>query len=213
METRRKVFGAICSANVLLGGHGGLPSKHRIGSTTAANADQCGGIMLSSFLVRCLKRSFRTWHESAVPAANDDEENDDDFRKIVRKRLWRTLHSLTEQGIVDRLCTNWMAKDLDHCWMKIQHMDAAGNILQHIVHRDASPFVAACRGYTLMISQPLDAGALRGLMWHFDAQFQHGFLGLDDGVTLDSIIDKLRLLACGLNCQLVWRCVWATTKT
>jgi hypothetical protein len=37
-EEKRKMFSALCRSNVLLGGHGRLPSKHRIGSTAAANA-------------------------------------------------------------------------------------------------------------------------------------------------------------------------------
>ena len=82
LETKQKVFAAMCRSNVLLGGHGGLPSKHRIGSTTGANADQSGGIMLHDFLPRALHRSFGQWVSGALPA----NVGDDDYRAKVRKK-------------------------------------------------------------------------------------------------------------------------------
>ena len=66
-------------SNVLLGGHGDLLSKHRIGSATSANADQSGGLMLHDFLARCILEAFRAWGDGDL----DDDEGDQDYRKMV----------------------------------------------------------------------------------------------------------------------------------
>ena len=79
-ETNQKILAALCNSNVLLGGHGHLPSKHRIGSTTAANADQVGGIALRDLLPRCVFKSFASLVR-ALPAAGAD----DDSRAMVNK--------------------------------------------------------------------------------------------------------------------------------
>jgi len=203
-ETHLKMFGAICRSNILLGGHGDLPSKHRIGSTTAANAQQCGGFMLHSFLPRCFMESFRTWGDAA---ANDDD-GDDDYRKAVRKKLWRVIHSIGPQEDVDRLVCNWLAYPLDHSWMKIQLLDAQGNVIRRLVRRETNPFVETVRQYTNMIVEPLDEGPLKTLIYHFQGQFSSCGLGVDDDVSMDGIVDNIRTLACSVSCQITWRIIW-----
>jgi hypothetical protein len=204
MDTKRKIFAAMCRSNVLLGGHGGLPSKHRIGSTTGANADQSGGIMLHDFLPRVIFHAFRTWNDAA--AADDD--GDDDYRKMVRKKVWRVLHTMEEENKVQRLIANWLAAPLDHCWMVIQKLDGEGHILRTLVHNDTSPFAAVSRAYTKMIVEPLSDGPLKSLMHHFRAQFELGYMSKDSATTENDIIDDIRTLTCSLICQVRWRCEW-----
>jgi hypothetical protein len=201
------MFGAICRSNVLLGGHGQLPSKHRIGSTTAANADQSGGLMLHDFLRRVFFRTFKTWADAA-PEGGDDDINSDDFRKILRKKVWKVLHTLEEPHVAHRLITNWLAAKLDHTWMILQQIDAAGHLLRTLVHEDTSPFSQVSRDYTSMIVKPLSDGPLQALIHHFDAQFQLGYIGPEDDVDKDTIINDLRTLTCSLTAQVRWRCEW-----
>ena len=198
------MFAEICRSNVMLGGHGGLPSKHRIGSTTGANADQAGGIMLHGTLIRGIRKSFQKWNQ-ALPG---DDDGDDDYRKMVRKKLWRVLHSIDPQHIVHRLTVCYMSSKLDHLWMVIQRLDAQGHMIRIVAHRSSSPFAQAVRDYTEILTSPLDHGHLKSLMYHVDFQFENGFWGVDDNLKKDDIIDQLRLLGCSIACQITWRTVW-----
>jgi hypothetical protein len=199
----QKIFAALCNSNVLLGGHRHLPSKQRIGSTTAANVDQAGVIALHDFLPRCVFKSFASLVR-APPAAGAD----DDFRAMVNKKLNKVVHSLGITERVERLTTNWVAPPLDHCWQLLQKLDAAGHILRTLVHRDTSPFVVTVRQYTDMIVSPLTVGPLKALLHHIQGWIDSGYIEADDDVTLASVKDKLRLMASSLACQMTWRFVW-----
>ena len=201
VETHRRIFAAVCSSNLLLGGHGGLPSKHRIGSTTAANADQCGGIMIHDFLPRCVQRSFQSW-DSAVP---DNHDGDDDYRAAVRKKLWRVLHALEPEHKVDRLLVNWLAAPLDHLWMAIQRLDAQGHVIRTLSFPDTCPFVKAVEQYTRIIFAPMDEGELKSLIFHLELQIEMGYLG---DVDFDVVTDNIRTLGCSIACQITWRAIW-----
>ena len=79
-----KMFATITECGLLLGDHHQLPSKHRVGSYTSANAEQCAGTMVCDVLSQCILESFGA--DGGAEAANNTDRDSDDWRKMMKKK-------------------------------------------------------------------------------------------------------------------------------
>ena len=160
--------------------------------------------MFHDFLPRCIMRSFNKWGDGDLP----EDAGDDDYRKLVKKKLWKVVHSLEPCNKVERVVVNWLSAPLDHTWACVQKLDAEGKVLQALAHDDTSPFVAAVRSYSDMVAMPLDKGPLKALIFHFEGLFENAVLEETDDISMNEILDQLRILSCSLAGQITWRMVW-----
>ena len=175
--------------------------SERIGSMTAANAEQCAGFMICGVLDRVVLGAFPTYGAGDP----DDDVTDESYRLLLKKKIWRITHSLTAEDVSTRILINWLAVYLDHLWMEVQHFDAVGNLMMSLVKRTASnPFMAVIQKYTLLISQPISESHLKTLFHHFAGEDID--VGFDDG--MDAVVDQCRLMSASLACQITWRCLW-----
>ena len=161
-ETHRKVYTAIVECGLTIGDHHQLPSKHRVGSMTASNADQVGGFMICNILGNCLLRAFGGNNANVEPG-EANTANDDDFRLMMRKKLWRMIHSQAPRLKQRRIIFNWIAVPVDQAWIRLQHQDARGGILLELTKRATNPFHGVNDNYSKMIFQDKSEGPLATL--------------------------------------------------
>jgi hypothetical protein len=174
-QSRDKMYAALVEGNCLISDHHQLPSKHRVGSMTTANAEQVGGWMLCDVLGTCILSAFRD-----VGAGDPGDEHSDDFRKLMRRKVHRTLFSLEVQLRQRRIIINWLSTPLDHCWIRVQYLDNQGGILTMLTRRKTNPFDRTVDQYAKMIFARTDEGSLSTLFWFFKGENDYEEYADDD---------------------------------
>ena len=185
------MFAAITECGLLLGDHHQLPSKHRVGSYTSANAEQCAGTMVCDVLSQCILESFGA--DGGAEAANNTDRDSDDWRKMMKKKVWRAVHSMEVDVKLHRMIVNWLALPLDHCWMRIQHLDFQGGILRSLANPSMNPFNEVQQAYGQMIFERIASGSLKTLFWHVEPNVSDGAHG--------PIHDQVRATAVSMDLQ------------
>jgi hypothetical protein len=166
---------------------------------TASNAEQTAGFMVHGIFNRTVLSAFDSWAAGEA----DEDDGEEDYRKLLKRKVWRVVHTLSDGEVTQRIVINWASVFLDQLWMQLQHLDAAGGLLFHLVRRGHSnPFCATVRKYTALLFTNSADGHAAILFWYFDSVET----GYDGG--LSEIIDDLRLMAASLCCQITWRCIW-----
>ena len=142
--------------------HHQLPSKHRVGSMTAANADQVAGFMIGDILPSCLLGAF-----SSLGHADPGDGETDDFRLMMRRKVWRTVYSLDVPLKQRRIIINWISVPMDQAWIRLQFMDARGGILLDLTRRHSNPFHQVTESFSRMLFEPMVSGPLASLFCFF----------------------------------------------
>ena len=147
------IEGAILSQ---LGSSDGV-SKNRWGSCTRHLALQLAGHLCHDILNKCLRATFPKWDsvDAALPQDAGGQDDQEDYRKMIRSKTWRAVHSCAEVGERRSAAKlSWTVEPLDHLWRRIQYMDAAGNALADIVLPQTNPFLACQLSFGRMLRRP-----------------------------------------------------------
>ena len=172
-ESKDKMFTCISEAGLLLADHHQLPSKHRVGSYTSSNAEQCAGIMICDVLSQCFLKAFGRM-DAEVDEPGNARDDCEDFRKMMRRKVWRAVSSFEPDAKVDRVVTNYLAVPLDKAWMRIQYLDNRGKVLQDMADRRTNPFDEVARQYGSMLFERISLGPLETLFWSVELNIAEG---------------------------------------
>ena len=187
----------LLEAGLLMDNHSGLPNKIRWGSMAESVAPQTAGIMLNGLLMATITQSFRHFDDG-----DPGEENQDDFRNMMKRKAWRVRcvgnDAATHRRIV---LANFISQPLDHVWHRVQHLDDVGGGFKDCVIDKTNPFAQACRSMISMLKD-IEAGhELDTLFWYYaedPASQQH----------LD-LLTEIRASVSSMMAQTVWRFLWA----
>ena len=189
-QIKSKMYTAIIEGGLLISGQNfQLPSKHRVGSMTQANADQMAGVMLCNVLPRTILAAFRTWLDG-----DPGEGVTDDFRLMMKRKVWRLIHAQDPLLLERRIWINWVSIELDQAWIKIQHMDARGGALLELTRRHTNPFHHAADQFALMIFTDIGTGPLATLFWFVSGNNEY----------TNEPVDQVRKLVLELSLQCQW---------
>ena len=183
-QIRSKMYAAIVEGGLLVSGlNYKLPPKHHVGSMTSANADQMAGFMVCGVLPCSILSAFSKFADGD-PGTSDT----DDYRLMMKRKVWRVLHSVEEEHVRRRMIINFLSNPLDKAWIRIQHMDARGGILMDLTRRKTNPFHQALGEFSAFIFEEIATGPLQTLFWY-----------------LGDATDEVRLLTLELCLQSDWR--------
>jgi hypothetical protein len=129
---------------------------------TAANADQVAGFMIGNILPSCLLGTF-----SSLGHADPGDRETDDFRLMMRRKVWGTVYSLDVPLKQRRIIINWISVPMDQAWIRLQFMDARGGILLDLTRRHSNPLHQVTESFSRMLFEPMLSGSLASLFWFF----------------------------------------------
>ena len=156
------------SAGLFGSGQKAKPAKSRWWSMVSALSKQVCGFNMNAALPDILDLSFPTW-ESGEPVAVDGEDLSEDYRKMIRSKVYRAK-LYTKDWNLRRLatCVLFCAEALDHLGMRLQHESANGSILLAVLHADTNPFFEAQQVYSGLLCQPREeTDTLVTTLFHF----------------------------------------------
>jgi hypothetical protein len=170
-ETRSKLYTACLEAGVLISSHHQLPSTHRVGSMTSANADQIAGVMIFDILPTTMLSTFTSWRDGDPGPANEGEDggvDSEDFRLMMKRKVWRSVHAMELEELQRRIVLNWVSVPADHAWIRLQYLDHRGGVLRDLSNSKTNPLFEALRKFAAMLFEPMDTGPLSTVFWFFD---------------------------------------------
>ena len=168
------------------------PSKNRWGSCAKALGIQNAGHCLHNLLNRALRAAFPKYH--AIDAIDNRAENredaqgvDQDYKRLLRNKSWRATHTCTTPA--ERLQSaklTFITHEMDHLWLKLQHMDANGHSLVDICYPPTNPFLQTQSMIGQTLREPPRTGRLGPLFHQFvDAGDLEGELALIGAVRIE----------------------------
>jgi len=163
-DIKRNVYSALVESGLMQGLDAGNPSAARWGTTTKSMASQAAGNMICSVLPRAVTRSFVHFEDGDL----DDAEANDDFRRYVKGKVWRTTRYLAEvENIKEDACISFCSEPLDHLLRRLEYMDEHKNAALDLMKSSTNPFHATCLKFAARLTEPLEDGDLSALIYHW----------------------------------------------
>ena len=133
-DTASKMAAAAIESGLVAGLSGQLPAKSRWGTCLTSMARQATGFMFHNLLGYAACAMLATWEDG------DPNAGDDDFRQTIRKKAWRAKHFCADeerrQLVGEKV---WTTVPLDHCWRRLQFLDAGKGALSDLVFGQDQP--------------------------------------------------------------------------
>ena len=161
----KKLYGSAMEGRLMVHYHRQLPNQHRVGSMPAANADQVGGYMIGDILPSCLLVTL-----SSLGHAGPGDGGIEDFRLMMRRKVWRAVHSPEVPLRQRRILINWISVPMDQAWVRLQFMDARGGILLDLTRRHSNPLHQVAESFSSMLFEPMVSGSLAALFVFFSKE-------------------------------------------
>ena len=121
------------------------------------------GIMICNILPRTVANTFGAW-QAAGP---DDGEQD--YRQMVRSKVCRSKHFLSDSG-QNLLCClmAWASEPMDSLWHRLQYLDERGRALLDVsLLASANPYSECQRSLVSLLSADFSQGGLGCAYNHF----------------------------------------------
>ena len=159
---------------------------------------QVCSMLIHGLLPRVLKRAFpRGGFEGVSDHLADDEQEDQDFHKKVKSKIYRCVKWTSDEKLLRfTAATTAVAEPLDHLLQQVQKMSEGGYVLLSLLHDHSNPCKQAQRKYSSMMLDPIDATSWR-FLFHFLANDR------DINRSLGEVVFRLGI---GMSADLWYRC-------
>lgn len=164
-EARDKTYGLLSEAGILMEDETKTPCLDNWETAGRCSSRFSFGVLCCSCLPRCVAVAFESWQSSTAPASNGNDDNDE--RKKIQKKAWRTrcvLASQTRQA--DIVLMNFLGMPLEHLVVQLDSNDEKGHAITDMLLPDTSPITSAMSEIFRLHSSGED-GPLSPVFRHF----------------------------------------------